>query len=321
MKRGIIVALILLCAITGSGCCIGHEYTPATCATAATCVKCGETEGEALGHDYADATCMTEKKCRTCGMTEGVALGHQWESASCTEAKKCSVCGVTDGEPLGHSWVEATCITSTTCSVCQLVDGLPLGHTVEQWRTDKEPTCTEKGTESGACSVCEETVQREIEMTEHREGEWVTTVMPTKESKGTRCVYCEDCNKTLKTEQFSLTPEELEELYKKQCKSISYDSLSRTPGDYEGEYVKFSGKVVQVCSEAESSLYYSTYRVATSGSYKNVVYICVDNYGSGRRILEDDRITFYGTFGGLYTYKTVMGASLTIPKIYVEYID
>ncbi len=37
-------------------------------------------------------------------------------------------------------------------------------------------------------------------------------------------------------------------------------------------------------------------------------------------ILEDDKITFYGTYGGLYTYTTVLGDSLTIPSIYVEYL-
>lgn len=38
-------------------------------------------------------------------------------------------------------------------------------------------------------------------------------------------------------------------------------------------------------------------------------------------ILEDDKITFYGTYGGLYTYTTVLGDSLTIPSIYVEYLE
>lgn len=111
------------------------------------------------------------------------------------------------------------------------------------------------------------------------------------------------------------------QVYKDGCQSISYDNLSRTPDVYEGTDVKFTGRVLQVCSEATSAEYYSTYRVATSGRYDNVVMIYVDNYGSGTRILEDDWITFYGSYGGLYTYTTVLGASVTIPKIYVEYLD
>lgn len=33
-----------------SGCCLSHQWTPATCNEPETCTKCGETEGEALGH-------------------------------------------------------------------------------------------------------------------------------------------------------------------------------------------------------------------------------------------------------------------------------
>lgn len=193
MKRLSLFAALVLALLLCS-CCTKHEFSPATCTAAATCTKCGETEGNALGHDWAEATC--------------------------TRVKTCTVCGA-----------------------------------------------------------------------------------------------------EVSRESFTLTPEELEQLYKDGCQSISYDNLSRTPDVYEGTDVKFTGRVVQVCSEATSAEYYSTYRVATSGRYDNVVMIYVDNYGSGTRILEDDWITFYGSYGGLYTYTTVLGASVTIPKIYVEYLD
>ena len=145
--------------------------------------------------------------------------------------------------------------------------------------------------------------------------------MPTKYADGTRVKLCAACGAIVQTESFTLSDEELKELYKENCRSISYKDLSRTPDAYMDEYVKFSGTVIQVCYEATSSLYYSAYRVATSGSYGDVVYIYVDNYGSGSRILEDDKITFYGTYGGLYTYTTVLGDSLTIPSVYVEYLE
>ncbi len=108
--------------------------------------------------------------------------------------------------------------------------------------------------------------------------------MPTKYADGTRVKLCTACGAIVQTESFTLSDEELKELYKENCRSISYKDLSRTPDAYMDEYVKFSGTVVQVCYKATSSLYYSTYRVATSGSYGDVVYIYVDNYGSGLRI-------------------------------------
>ena len=158
-------------------------------------------------------------------------------------------------------------------------------------------------------------------MKEHTAGDWEVTKEPTETDKGTRAKKCTGCGKELETESFSLSAAELEARYKSKCKSISYTELARSPGEYEGEYVKFSGRVLQVCSEAKSALYYSTYRVGISGSYSNVMYIYVDNYGSGERILEDDWITFYGKFDGLYTYTTVMGASVTIPSVKVAYVD
>lgn len=251
----------------------------------------------------------------------GCGHTHVWSDATCTEAKICTECGETEGEALGHSWIEATCEEPEVCSVCGDTQGDALEHTVDLWTTISEASCTETGLESGFCPVCNETVERTIELKEHTVGDWVITEMPTEYAEGTRVKRCTICGAEVEEESFSMSEEELERLYKNQCKSISYDSLSRTPDQYEGEYVKFTGKVVQVCSEASSALYYSTYRVATSGSYDNVVYIYVDNYGSGTRILEDDWITFYGEYDGLYSYTTVMGASVTIPSIKVKYID
>lgn len=295
MKKPAAIFFALVLAVIMCGCCAKHSFSPSTCTTAATCTKCGETNGSALGHNFSEATCTEAGICRRCGATQGSALGHSWTDATCTEAKTCSVCGKTDGEPLGH--------------------------TVDEWVTLKAPTCTECGKEEGVCAVCGAKVSREIDKAAHTPGDWIIAEMPTKYADGTRVKLCTACGAIVQTESFTLSDDELKELYKENCRSISYKDLSRTPDAYMDEYVKFSGTVIQVCYEATSSLYYSAYRVATSGSYGDVVYIYVDNYGSGSRILEDDKITFYGTYGGLCTYTTVLGDSLTIPSIYVEYLE
>lgn len=100
--------------------------------------------------------------------------------------------------------------------------------------------------------------------------------------------------------------------YKAKCKTYSYDSLSRNPADYEGAYIKVSGKVLQEQS--------GVYRVATKGNYDDVVYVTYMG-DSGSRILEGDKVTIYGTYYGVYSYTTVMGASVTIPRITAKYID
>ncbi len=307
---------LLLC-----GCCTKHDFAPATCTAAATCTKCGEVEGEALGHDWAEADCTAPRTCTRCGETEGEALGHSWIEATCTSAKTCARCGETEGEALGHDWTEATCTEPKLCTRCGQTGGSALGHGSREWTVVQEPTCSRKGKKTAVCDRCGEELERDIPQTAHTAGEWVVTVPATATSRGTRVKTCTVCGAEVSEERFELSAEERVQFYKDSCQSISYDSLSRTPDVYEGTDVKFTGRVLQVCSEATSAEYYSTYRVATSGRYDNVVMIYVDNYGSGTRILEDDWITFYGSYGGLYTYTTVLGASVTIPKIYVEYLD
>ena len=97
----------------------------------------------------------------------------------------------------------------------------------------------------------------------------------------------------------------------------TYNQLARTPDDYEGEKVKFSGKVLQVM-EGSSDV---QIRLAVNGDYDKVVYGTYDKTIVSSRILEDDYITIMGTSGGLLTYESTMGASITIPSISIDKIE
>lgn len=347
MKKTFVLLGVLLSAFLLASCSCEHEWDAATCVTPRTCNSCGETQGEALGHNWQLATCLIPQTCSVCGQsqgsvgehqwesatcetpqtclicekTQGTANGHVWKEATCTSPILCSVCSHTDGKPLGHSWKEATCTEASTCLNCGQTSGKANGHTVHSWSVTTQSTCREEGTESGICTVCGEQAQRPISLKDHIPGDWEVTVSPTASTAGKRVKKCIDCGHLMESEEFTMTEEEIKALYINKCQKINYKDLERNPGEFEGEYVKFSGYVVQVCSEASSELYYSTYRVATYGRYDNVVYIYVDNYGSGSRILEDDYVTFYGKFDGLYTYTTVRGDKISIPSVKVEYID
>ena len=150
MKRSMFVlalALVLLFALALTGCdkeC-DHDWKKATCESAKTCEKCGETKGEALGHSWKAATCTSPKTCETCGVTQDVALGHSWKDATCQDPKTCTTCGTTEGEVGGHTWVEANCMAAKTCSTCKLTEGGLGDHEIQEATCEAPQTCAHCG--------------------------------------------------------------------------------------------------------------------------------------------------------------------------------
>ena len=158
MKRLTTVIFLLLAVLSLTGCCIKHDFQPATCTRPEICSKCGKERGSALGHTEA-LTPPVAPTCTETGLTEG---------------RHCSVCGevlVPQEEipALGHTEVTDSAVAPTCteagltegrhCSVCGEVlvpqEEVPaLGHT-EVTDSAVAPTCTEAGlTEGGHCSVC-----------------------------------------------------------------------------------------------------------------------------------------------------------------------
>lgn len=98
--------------------------------------------------------------------------------------------------------------------------------------------------------------------------------------------------------------------------ALDYKAMSRDPGTYEGNLYKFDGKVLQVMEQSQSNgTTRVSLRVASKGRYDDVVYVVYIRGADEARILEDDKVTVYGTSEGLYSYETVMGAEVTIPMI------
>lgn len=94
----------------------------------------------------------------------------------------------------------------------------------------------------------------------------------------------------------------------------SYTDIARTPEEYEGIPMTFSGKVVQVINgDDEIQL-----RVATDGSYDDVILVGYSSDLLNWRVLEDDMITIYGTCLGLYTYQSTLKGAISIPAIYAD---
>lgn len=98
---------------------------------------------------------------------------------------------------------------------------------------------------------------------------------------------------------------------------ITYSQLARTPDNYKGKKVKFTGKVVQVM-EGDGEV---QVRLAVGGNYNNIIYGVYDSDLVSSRVLEDDYITIMGLSAGLLTYTSTMGGEITIPSMLIQKID
>lgn len=98
---------------------------------------------------------------------------------------------------------------------------------------------------------------------------------------------------------------------------ITYDQLARTPDNFFVKKVKFSGKVIQVMEGDEIT----QLRLAVDGDYDKIIYCEYDSTLVTSRVLEDDNITVLGISMGLYSYKSTMGGTITIPSMTVDKIE
>lgn len=272
-------------------------------------------------HEWQAATCSAPETCIKCGKTRERRLAHQWDAATCVSPATCSVCGAQKGEPIAHVWQEATCAAPKTCSACGQTEGEPLAHNVTKWEVVTASTCTQAGTQSGTCDVCKQTITEALPLAEHTPSDWLVTQAATPNVPGTMTMSCTVCGANINTSTYSLEGENLKQWYIDNCAAYSYEQVARNPDQYEGEYAKFRGKVIQVL---ESYGYYTLRVNITQGRYSwsDTIYVTYDaGTGTENRILENDIITMYGHMAGMYTYTSVLGASVTLPHFIAEYID
>ncbi len=112
-----------------------------------------------------------------------------------------------------------------------------------------------------------------------------------------------------------------EETYKKSCVQVSYDELARNTGNYRGKQIQISGRIFQIIKEPSGYISWGGYEylVATSGRSNNLIHVRF-SHSLSSRLLEGDHITIYGTGNGMFSYRTVLGASRSVPDIKAEYL-
>ena len=95
------------------------------------------------------------------------------------------------------------------------------------------------------------------------------------------------------------------------AKRVSYDDLFRKNEQWEGEYIYYKGKIIQVMGGSDNKYRFRANVTKGEFSWDDTVYL---RY-SGERLLEDDIIEFVGRVNGLVKYEAIFGNKVTIPDI------
>ena len=196
------------------------------------CVRCDHYEirsTEAPGHDNKETviepTCTqmgyTIYECQNCkAKYEGdyvEALGHtfgEWYilgNSTCgekgAERRDCEICDgfeTREVAVLEHTYeevvVDATCTEAGkiiyTCSRCNDTyteqKSEPAGHSFGEWKVKSEATCTQDGTETRICEICDETEERTLKAKGHKYVDKGTAATCTE--NGVKKEVCERCS-------------------------------------------------------------------------------------------------------------------------------
>ena len=121
-------------------------------------------------------------------------------------------------------------------------------------------------------------------------------------------------------------PDVSEAQYKGMCEVIEFDQLARNPDNYKDKMFKFTGEVIQVMEgSGYVEIRLNVTKVSSEGSdwvyYEDTIYAKITMEDGADRILEEDIITIYGVCSGSYSYKSVLGSQVTLPRMEVLYYE
>jgi mannose-6-phosphate isomerase-like protein (cupin superfamily) len=93
---------------------------------------------------------------------------------------------------------------------------------------------------------------------------------------------------------------------------VTYDKLMRNADSYVGCNVEFTGKVIQTGSDWSGGWIRVTIDKPGDDFSTDAVFV---RYDHNNKILENDHVHVVGSGAGRMSYKTVLGAEMTVPEI------
>lgn len=104
------------------------------------------------------------------------------------------------------------------------------------------------------------------------------------------------------------------------AKTISFAQLNKNPNKYDGDYVKYTGKILQI----SEGLFKTSIRLSVTkssyGWYSANDVIWVEYIGS-TNFVEEDIVTVYGEITGTHSYTSIAGWKITIPSMDADTIE
>jgi hypothetical protein len=94
---------------------------------------------------------------------------------------------------------------------------------------------------------------------------------------------------------------------------IDYRELARNTEDYVDQALYYEGEVIQVIEQ--QGIY--VLMVSVTDDLDNVLLVC----NCPLRPLEDDQIAFVGTVDGRQSYKSLLGETITLPRLTATAIE
>jgi hypothetical protein len=109
---------------------------------------------------------------------------------------------------------------------------------------------------------------------------------------------------------------------KTQARTISYDSLARSPTSYAAQIVEFRGKVIQATQDGRDYVLRINVSQDRHGFWTDTLFVTYRaSSDSEPRILENDIVRLWGEFIGIKSYKAVLGQTIQIPYVAAREID
>ncbi|WP_313892448.1 hypothetical protein [Psychrobacillus sp.] len=120
------------------------------------------------------------------------------------------------------------------------------------------------------------------------------------------------------TEAKALAEAEIQVVAEKKAnaKTIDYPQLKKNPDRYSGEYVKYTGEIIQILEgNNRTNIRLAVTQDSHGYDFNDIIFIEYDGYTD---FVDGDIVTIYGGVYGAYSYKSQAGHNISLPGILAD---